>query len=400
MKRATVLAMIVVAGFTGVSAQKAAGPAASRSSTQGWDPAAAATYLDDRMDLWFVNANKLRTGNEKTSCVSCHSSVGYALARPALRRTMHVGGPTAAETRLVEEVTRRVESYGSHQLLYEINDVKKVESRGTEAVLNTVVLASSDRAAGRPEPSAATRKALDHLWEVQRPDGAWDWLNFKLEPYETVDAVYHGATLAALGVGMVPVTASNGSASVGAGRLRAYLRENLAVQSVYNRTFTLLAAASLPDLLTRAQRDDLVAELIRRQRQDGGWSLMEMGPWRWSAIEPPFKPDGTLDQALLGQSDGFATGLIVYTLLRNGRRASDPAVSTGLRWLKAHQQEIHVDDRTWTAWRAYSLNYDREHGGPKGEPWRRLFMSDAATAFSALALIAAESDQPDHRHDR
>jgi len=49
-----------------------------------------------------------------------------------------------------------------------------------------------------------------------------------------------------------------------------------------------------------------------------------------------------------------------------------------------------VADRTWTAWRAYSLNYDREHGGPKGEPWRRLFMSDAATAFAALALTEAE----------
>jgi hypothetical protein len=33
------------------------------------------------------------------------------------------------------------------------------------------------------------------------------------------------------------------------------------------------------------------------------------------------------------------------------------------------------------------LNYDREHGGPKGEPWRRMFMSDLATAFGVLALL-------------
>ena len=37
-------------------------------------------------------------------------------------------------------------------------------------------------------------------------------------------------------------------------------------------------------------------------------------------------------------------------------------------------------------WHAHSLNYDREHGGEKGEPWRRLFMSDTATAFAILAL--------------
>ena len=40
-------------------------------------------------------------------------------------------------------------------------------------------------------------KALARLWEVQRADGAWDWLDFGLEPYETSDAVFHGATVAA-----------------------------------------------------------------------------------------------------------------------------------------------------------------------------------------------------------
>src|SRR6185436_10962460 len=138
------------------------------------DRAAAAAYLDDRMDMWFANATKLRTGEEKTSCVSCHSSVGYALARPLLRRAMHVAAPTPQEVRLADETARRVASYGTHELLYEINDAKKVESRGTEAVLNTVVLASADAAAGRREPGEATRKALARLWEVQRPDGTWD----------------------------------------------------------------------------------------------------------------------------------------------------------------------------------------------------------------------------------
>jgi len=326
MKRAAIvvlLALPVVA--TRATAQKSA-----ERPQAGWDRASAAEYLDDRMDMWFANATKLQTGGQKTSCISCHSSVGYALARPLLRRTMHVAAPTAQEVRLADETARRVESYGTHELLYEINDIKKVESRGTEAVLNTVVLGSADGAAGRREPSEATRKAVAHLWEVQRADGAWDWLNFKLEPYETVDAMYHGATLAAIGVGMVP----GASTSAGAGKLRVYLRDNFAAQSLYNRAFALLASASLTDVLSRAQRD--------------------------------------------------------------GLHADAPAISGGLRWLKSHQQRMRiplttfVGDRTWTAWRAYSLNYDRENGGPKGEPWRRLFMSDAATAFSVLALLEAD----------
>ena len=394
MRRATtILLLVLAAGVLHAADQNAsATPSGGAAARAAWDPAAAAAYLDDRIDMWFANATKLRTGDEKTSCVSCHSALPYALARPALRRALHAAAPTAQEARLADETARRVASYSTHELLYEINDVKKVESRGTEAVLNLVVLASADAGADRHEPSATTRKALARLWETQRADGAWDWLNFKLEPYKTVDAVYHGATLAALGVGMVP----GATTSAGAGRLRAYLRDQYAAQSLYNRTFALLGSAALTGVLTPPQRDALVAEYAKRQQADGGWSLEAMGPWRWSATEPPFKPSGTLDEALLAQSDGYGTGLIVYALLRNGFAADHPVVAAGLRWLKTHQQEIRmtiaaqVADRTWTAWRAYSLNYDREHGGPKGEPWRRLFMSDAATAFAALALIEAE----------
>jgi hypothetical protein len=42
------------------------------------------------------------------------------------------------------------------------------------------------------------------------------------------------------------------------------------------------------------------------------------------------------------------------------------------------------------AWRAHSLNYDREHGGEKGEAWQCLFKSDTATAFAILALEDSE----------
>ena len=390
MNRATavLLSALFVTVASGAAAQTA--PEVDR---DGWNRAAAAKYLDNRMAAWFANATKLQTGEGRTVCVSCHSSLPYALARPVLRRSMRVSAAAPEEARMIEETTRRVESYGMHQVLYEMNDVKKAESRGTEAVLNAVILASADAGAQRREPSEATRKAVARLWETQRPDGAWDWLNFKLEPYETVDAVYHGATLAALAVGTVPGQSSGpaGATSPGAGRLRSYLRDNFAAQSLYNRTFALLASIGFGDLLTTAQRDALLVDFERLQHTDGGWSLEEMGPWRWSQTTPPFKPQGTLDAALLGQSDGFATGLITYSLMRSGLTPGHPVVSAGIRWLKTHQQEIQIDDQKWTAWRAYSLNMDREHGGPSGEPWRRLFMSDAASAFAVLALIEAES---------
>jgi hypothetical protein len=56
----------------------------------------------------------------------------------------------------------------------------------------------------------------------------------------------------------------------------------------------------------------------------------------------------------------------------------------------ANQQGVPAGPHTYPAWRSYSLNFDREHGGDRGEAWRRLFMSDAATAFAVLALAAAD----------
>src|SRR6266576_2595297 len=66
-------------------AQPAQHPSPVSNAEGGWNIQAAARYLDDRMDLWFQKATKLRTGQGKTSCVSCHTVVPYALARPLLR---------------------------------------------------------------------------------------------------------------------------------------------------------------------------------------------------------------------------------------------------------------------------------------------------------------------------
>jgi squalene-hopene/tetraprenyl-beta-curcumene cyclase len=288
-----------------------------------------------------------------------------------------------------------VETYGAHQLLYESNESKKTESRGTEAVLNALILASADAAQNRREPGGPVQQAFKRLWETQRADGAWDWLDFGLEPFETVDGAYYGATLAAQAVGTAPGLSKSQSAETKAGieKLRGYLKEKYASQSLFNRTWLLLASTRLNGLLTGAQRDALITELQSRQRDDGGWALDSLGAWRWSKTAAPFRAPGTLDAALLAKSDGYGTGLIVYTLRQAGLPAGHRAVSRGLQWLRANQSKVQVGEHarhTWTAWRAHSLNFDREHGGEKGEAWRRMFMSDSATAFAALALAASD----------
>jgi hypothetical protein len=50
--------------------------------------------------------------------------VRYALARPVLRKVMHVSVLAPQEARLLDETTRRVNTYGTHQVLYESRTVR------------------------------------------------------------------------------------------------------------------------------------------------------------------------------------------------------------------------------------------------------------------------------------
>jgi hypothetical protein len=357
-----------------------------------WDRDGAAKYLDDRMDFWFAKAKKLRTGQSETACVSCHTTIPYMLARPALRHAMRVNNPTSQESRILDEAKQRVKSYGDHEPLYDFNEDKKTQSRGTEAILNALILTSADAAQNRIELSEPTEKALQRLWQTQRSDGKWDWLDFGLEPFETVDGAYQGATLAALAVGIAQSSSKKATDSEKAGidKLRGYLNSNYASQRLFNKTWMLLASTRLNSLLTEEQRQALVKEIQSKQRDDGGWSLESLGAWRWNHTAAPFRPPGTLDASLLAQADGYATGLVVYTLRQARLPLTHPAVNRGLHWLRTNQRDIPVKEHTWPAWRAHSLNFDREHGGDKGEPWRRMFMSDLATAFAVLALVDSD----------
>jgi len=309
---------------------------------------------------------------------------------------MRAGAQTPQEARLVDETSRRVQTYDSHQLLYDFDEDKKDESRGTEAVLYALILAAADAGQAPREPGDSTRRAMARLWQLQRADGAWEWLDVGLEPFESIDSAYTGAAFAALAVGMTPALSSGPDARAGIEKLRNYLRTNYPSQNLHNRIWGLLASTSLDDGLIGAGRDELekldrlIGDLQRRQRDDGGWSLEGLGDWRWNRATAPFESPGTRDLSLAARSDGYATGLIVYTLRQAGLSVEHPVVKKGLQWLRADQLPVRAGDREWPAWRAHSLNYDREHGGSRGEPWRRLFMSDAATAFASLALCASE----------
>ena len=354
----------------------------------GWDKEAAARYLDARMDIWWTKAKPLKNPAGETKCLSCHTAIPYALARPALRKAMGVAAPTAHETTILDSVRTRMAHLDDQQPFYDHTEDKKVESRGVEAVMNAFLLTSHDLDTGASTPDAVTQKALARLWAVQRTDGAWDWLNFGLEPYETADAVFHGATVAAMAAGSPAGRSASATPEGRAGikKLRQYLQANLLSQRLFNQTWALLADSRMPTVLIASERDTIVRSLEARQRSDGGWALADLGGWRWSKTTGPYAAPGATDAAQLSESDAYATGLVIYAMKQAGLGAR-PAVHKGLTWLRANQQAVRPGDEAWAPWRAHSLNFDREHGGEKGEPWRRMFMSDLATAFAVLALL-------------
>ena len=69
---------------------------------------------------------------------------------------------------------------------------KTSESRGTESMLNAVILATRDAHAGQPSDDA--RLALDNMWALQFRsgdlNGGWAWLNFHNEPWEANESPY------------------------------------------------------------------------------------------------------------------------------------------------------------------------------------------------------------------
>jgi hypothetical protein len=121
-----------------------------------------------------------------------------------------------------------------------------------------------------------------------------------------ISSTYNGAAFAALAVatmGQPPdLTLAQGS------RAANYLRTNYRIKTTQPRLGTV-GVTSLNGVLTR--RDGLVAETAP-QRDDGNWSLDGLGGWRWDRTVAPFQPPGTRDPSLIAQSDGYATGLIVY----------------------------------------------------------------------------------------
>lgn len=355
--------------------------AANRGGAAKADDAAvlqrAAAYLDARQSEWskFSEAHRGEGANQ-VQCVSCHTGVTFLLARPALRMAAGVKEPTDHERRIASHAALRSANDArldspAFGLLYDESEAKKKESRGTEAILNALILSLRDHHAGLAKPSSELKAALDQLWRRQHTEGpksgAWDWMDYDLQPWEASNGTFFGASLAVMALLSAPRDLEEPQEPAkrkAAQRLSDYLRDNVAKQNLHHQAWLLLPLRPGSNLLTTSQRDEILQALLKKQKADGGWSLSDLGDFQ--------RGDGT---PLVTTSDGYATGLIIAALRGQGRKVDDPSVARGLAWIRANQ-------RPAGDWPAHSLNQKRDETTHVGR-----FMSDAATGLCVLALV-------------
>jgi squalene-hopene/tetraprenyl-beta-curcumene cyclase len=284
------------------------------------------------------------TRNRK--CGTCHTNYAHMMAGPMVERP--------ASTELVE-VRAFFEARAAG---WDKPDKSAKPIRDGEIVATAAALAFNDAAStGRLDP--LTRAALDRMWTIQRPDGAWNWFDCDLPPMEDDD--YYGTALAATAVGHAPGDyKSTKAAQFGIEKVRGYLRANPA-PNLHHRALLLWASMGIDGLMEINERERTVADLLAKERPDGGWSLTSLGRF--------VRRDGTANPED-APGDGYGTGFVVYVLRQSGMPADAEPIRRGIGWLKTHQ-------RASGRWYTRSPTLDTNH-----------YITHAGTAYALMALAA------------
>ena len=165
-----VVTCAVSATLVAAQNQKPAPPHPKAAASPSWNARAATSYLDARMDWWVHWPSAVR--DHDTTCVSCHTAVPYVLARPALHKALAEQAPTPSELAMYASVVKRVTMWREVEPFYgdQKNGLPKTsESRGTEAILNAVVLAARDAHSGTLKVDSAVGRGTTAIITLPKP---------------------------------------------------------------------------------------------------------------------------------------------------------------------------------------------------------------------------------------
>lgn len=329
-----------------------------------WNPRLAASYLDSREKAWSEwSTAAVPVGG---ACFSCHTQMTYLFARPSLRRALGETKPTDYEEALLSGLRARVGSTDTKELFHKFaKEPLASQSIGVESIFAALFLSQQ-----RSKLSPEAEQAFTRLWSLQikegKDKGAWAWFELELDPFETTDSPFYGASLAALAVGSAPAEyRARPAIRENIAALTGYLNRQYETQPLHNRLMLLWASTKLPGALPKSARRPMIEEAFRKQQPDGGWDAASLG-----AFSPhPNAPSSP-------GSNGYATGFTTWVLLKAGAPAADPRIARALNWLRSHQDPNTGD------WPADSMNKHYPAGSMQIQ-----FMRDAATGFASMALL-------------
>lgn len=282
-------------------------------------------------DVWARNPSALIAGEDK-ACISCHTSLPYALVEPLL------DGDYPAYGSMIGNINNRILTWSDNTPWYSDKKLEQMaalsnlppdalkeflnaeQSRGVEAIFNALIRATHDAYSDLP-PQQETRAAFKNMWENQVESGPaagrWQWIQANLVPWEVADSDIWGASLAGVAASIFPDLAPEKNLLA----LHAALRDAFARDDVSLHTKSAILwcdSETGGQILASDAARRLAEQLLALQRANGGWALRDLGPWAdWEGS------GSDCCQKREVRSDAYATGFVTFVLARAGRHLSD-----------------------------------------------------------------------------
>ena len=282
-------------------------------------------YARHGADVWARNPVALISGEGK-ACISCHTSLPYALVEPLL------ADEYSAYTDLIENIDNRILTWSSNTPWYAHPKLEQTaalsnlppdalkgilngaDSRGVEAVFNALIRATHDAYSRKPAQTE-TRRAFENMWAEQVQSGPaagrWRWIQANLVPWEVTDSDLWGASLACVAASIFPDLAPVDNRRLLHGTLKEASSD--AEVSLHVKAAVLWCDSETGgQVLEAGVARQLATELLARQHDNGGWALRDLGPFKdWEGS------DSDCCQKREVRPDAYASGLVTLALTRS-----------------------------------------------------------------------------------
>lgn len=303
-------------------------------------------YINGRSADWMKTRN----------CLSCHTTISFAFGADRSTNTAD------NFEKIVKYIAPRVANGGPTQLWYS-SDRAGISSLPTESVIYANLAVFNDIKIRNGQVSNFTLDALKLMFSTQRKTGGWHWLDFNLQPFESLQGEVWGNALALLTIGLAQNVLKidlDKDYVRDIKLLRDFLATRVPGANLQGQAMALYASTYNTGFLSHENKTLISQAIARAQGKDGSFSAIKM----------------------LGFGDdsgnAYATSIAIIGLTQVS--GFQPEVSKASRWLIS---TIRVSNGQGIFWQTPSVN---KPGKQPNDTWA----TDAATGYAAHALRLAQ----------